>query len=354
MIRFQFFSSLLTIALLSGCGGGGSGDQAPKIQFSSVVSFGDSLSDVGTYSVGAVKALGGVKYTINSPESKNWIELLAAQLRQKTPCAAQTGLDGDPAQGFSVPVINHAGCTAYAQGGARVTNPIGQGNKLTGGSSTTLGLLTVPVAAQIQNHLTASGGAFKGDEIIFVAAGSNDVAVQLAALGAGGNPATSVTAMGIAGAELASHVNNLILGKGAKYVVVMNLPDLSNTPQSTINEMVAPGTKALINAMVAAFNAQLRQDLANTANIAYIDAYEFSRDLVSNPVQYGLINVTSPACDLSPARNFLGSALGCTPANLVPGIVDRYAFADTVHPTPYAHQLLARSVALEMIRKGWL
>ena len=57
----------LTAVVLAGCGGGSSaGNQKPKIQFSSQVSFGDSLSDVGSYAVGEILALGGGRYTVNA------------------------------------------------------------------------------------------------------------------------------------------------------------------------------------------------------------------------------------------------------------------------------------------------
>lgn len=353
MRQFKSAVSLLAAAFLAGCGGGGGGDQTPKVQFNSMVSFGDSLSDVGTYSVGTVKALGGGKYTINSADAKIWIELLASQLKLAAPCAAQTGLNGDPTKGFSVPVTNAAGCTAYAQGGARVTNPVGPGNKLLGGANATLGQLTVPIITQIQNHLAASGGSFKGNEVVFVLAGGNDILINLATVSAGGSPTAAVTAAGTAGAELAAYVNNLILAKGAKYVVLVNVPDVSETPLGNAAEAGKAGSKALINTMVTTFNSQL-QSLNGNPNVAYVDAYTVSRDQVSNPAQYGLTNVKDTACDLSPAKNPLGSSLVCTQANVIPGVVDRYEFADTVHPTPFAHQLLARYVALELVKKGWL
>src|SRR5437773_1234121 len=116
MRRFTLGLIALATAALTACGGGGAGDQTPKVAFSSIVSFGDSLSDVGSYAVGTVKALNGGKYTVNAADAKIWIDYLAAQLGQKAPCAAQTGLDGSAAQGFSVPVTNVSGCTAYAQG----------------------------------------------------------------------------------------------------------------------------------------------------------------------------------------------------------------------------------------------
>ncbi|UUZ46896.1 hypothetical protein LP420_24640 [Massilia sp. B-10] len=91
-----------------------------------MVSFGDSLSDVGSYAVGTIAAVGGGKFTINGNNTaknatltgKNWTELMATQFGLPAPCAAQTGLDGDPTKGFSVPVVNHTECLSYAQGGA--------------------------------------------------------------------------------------------------------------------------------------------------------------------------------------------------------------------------------------------
>lgn len=42
-----------------------------------------------------------------------------------------------------------------------------------------MGQLTVPVVTQIQNHLAAVGGRFRGDEIVFMSTGGNDVSMQL-------------------------------------------------------------------------------------------------------------------------------------------------------------------------------
>ncbi|UUZ52497.1 hypothetical protein LP419_24075 [Massilia sp. H-1] len=72
--------TLLAAAMLSACGGGDNDTPATpaKPVFASQVSFGDSLSDVGTYKVGAVLALGGGKYTVNGATAKNWTELMAA------------------------------------------------------------------------------------------------------------------------------------------------------------------------------------------------------------------------------------------------------------------------------------
>ena len=119
-----------------------------RLRFTQQVSFGDSLSDVGTYAVGAVKQAGGGKFTINgdgtakNPElnGKIWVEFLAAELKLPAPCAAQTGLEGDAARGFSVAISNNLNCFNYAQGGSRVTNPIGPGPEMVAGMMPALDL----------------------------------------------------------------------------------------------------------------------------------------------------------------------------------------------------------------------
>ena len=151
----------MALAILAGCGGSSpeAGDQTLRVKFNSQVSFGDSLSDVGSYNVGTIAALKGGKFTINGDNTainptltgRNWTELVAAQLGLPAPCAALTGLDGT-APGFNVPRKANAGCYGYAQGGARVTNPVGPGNIATGAAT---GFMTVPVVTQVANHLAA-------------------------------------------------------------------------------------------------------------------------------------------------------------------------------------------------------
>jgi outer membrane lipase/esterase len=454
--------ALLTAAVLTACGGNGSsgGDQTLKNKFSSQVTFGDSLSDVGSYNVGAVQASGGGQFTINGNNTTisptltglNWTQLIAAQLGLPAPCAAVTGLQGD-LPGFSVPVVAHAGCFSYAMGGSRVTNPIGPHNKAI---EPHFGALTVPVTTQVANHLAVSGGKFKGDELVMVMAGGNDIlglldqltvdataagaaagasagatafatslTMQLAAgttnpaaaapiiglalqteaarpghtdasvvgaaVGAAAqqgntaaiNPAVhlpmvakaqsdalaagnaagakagadfaaangpkQVQAMAVAGTELAALVKSQIVAKGANFVVVVNLPDVSLTP-SSLKQSAA--SQALVKAMSNAFNDALKAGVASEPKILYADLYAAGQDQVKNPAAYGLTNLTTPACSI----NFLGtiSALGCTAKTLVAGDVSHYLYADDVHPTPFGYSLIARYVAEQMIIKGWL
>jgi outer membrane lipase/esterase len=341
--------ALSLAALLAACGGGGAGDQTTKANFTGFVNFGDSLSDVGTYKVGTVAALGGGKYTVNGPNALNWTEVVANTYKLPAPCAAQTGLDGAAAQGFSVPVINVATCFNYAQGGSRVTSQPGPGNKLLGGTNAILGQLTVPVKDQMTAHLTKVNGAYTGKELVTVMAGGNDVFFNSGLVSAGAaTPQQAVVAMGTAGAELAGYVKALVLGKGAKTVVVVNLPNVAVTPLG-----LASGAQgqALITAMVNAFNDQLKKGLDGTG-VVLADAYTESTTQASNPAPYGLSNVTGRACSTTNALG--GTSLVCNATNLNSGDVSRYQYADDVHPTPYGHELLAKFVLSEMLKAGLL
>ncbi len=389
-IRKTGVAACIAASMLVACGGGGDGDQAPKVRYSSLVSFGDSLSDVGTHGVGSIATLGGGKYTVNGASAQNWTQRIATQVGLTAPCPAVTGLNGDgsvAAMGLNFVVARqaNAACTNYAQGGSRVTGAVGIGNRNLPDSAA-LGQLTEPVAFQINDHLTRHGD-FKGTELVTVMAGGNDAFVQLGALGLLGNASLPTYATGVAGwtstdlatvggaganvltvtagvlaakmaaagTELATLVKTQLLAKGATRVVVINMPNLSRTPFADAQEASNPGMRAIVNALSQSFNAALAAGLGQDARVRLVDAYTVSTDQVANPSQYGLSNVTGTACNLAtPAPNVLGSSLVCNASNVNSGDVSKYLFADSVHPTPYGYQLLAQLVAKELAAAGWL
>jgi len=167
--------------------------------------------------------------------------------------------------------------------------------------------------------------------------------------GPGANAA--IQAMALAGQQLAGYVNTMIVGNGAKYVTVVNVPDVGTTP---FGDSLNPAALALINSMVATFNSNLQSNLASSSSILYVDANTQSHLNTQDPGQYGLTNVTTPACNLTAPGNPLGSSLVCTTANVISGDVSHYLFADSVHPTPYGYSLLAKYVATQMAIQGWL
>ena len=381
MKRLQVLASAAFMGgLASGCGGGGAGPADASVSpsavvqvtvpdafgrapsYTSLVVFGDSLSDVGSYRTPGVAAIGGGQYTVNGPHGANWTTLLARELDVPRPCPAQTGLESSgPLAFLAAPIENHAGCVDYAQGGARVTQAVGVANKALlglGSASGYVGQLTDPVVNQIARHLAASGGAFNGGELVAVLAGANDLFMQLATLqatvAAGGNANDAATAAGVAmgqaGAELAGYIRLQILAQGARHVVVLTLPDAGKTPSAYAE---TPATQALITALAQTFNAQLSSGLSGASGVLLVDAFGASQDHAAHPRRYGLSNVTDPACDLT-ATLFPSSLVCSTPGTVIAGDVSRYGFADTVHPTPYGYRLLTQLVAATMTRAGWL
>ena len=373
-------TALAAAALLAGCGGNEAGDQTPRVKFTQMVNFGDSLSDVGSYNVGAVALQGGGYFSINGAGATgllhtNWTEFLAGTLQLTQPCAAETGLNtiqaivGVPPVAATFHDTGAAPCLNYAQGGARVTNPVGPGNAalVTLGDPTTygnaLGALTVPVHDQIQNYLTHGTGTFSSTALVTVLAGANDVFINVATVQAeiaAGMPAATavggaVTAMTTAADQLAVDINTNILAKGATHVVVINVPDISVTPSA-----IASGAsgQALVKQLVQAFNGELASKLPPSASLLYIDSFAAIDDEVANPAQYGLTNVDTATCTSS-------SSLVCTKASLITAVTpapltnpataaNTYLFADSVHPTPAGYRLLAELVGEKMAIKGWL
>ena len=389
---------------LASCGGGGGSDtpSAPPFKFNQLITFGDSLSDVGTYKVGAIAASGGGQFTVNSPTVKNWTELLATKYGLPAPCAAQTGF-ASLIPGFpGATTANNAACRNYAQGSARVTNPFGPNSKAiqdavaagpgglaAAGSVAPLGLTALPVFNQIKNHLAvAPGGSFLPQDLVVILAGGNDVflnfggvanagtagaggaaffagwtAAQQAAVLSGPGAASAAQAaaaegMTKAGTELAGYVKTLIVAKGAKFVVVVNLPDVGQTPFAT-----GFGATALLNQLATTFNAAVAAGLAGVPEVTIVDAYTQGRTQVASPAAFGLSNVTAPACKTgafaAPGDNPLGSATGgpsitCTTTSTLVGVdTSRYQFADDVHLSPYGNQLLADFVFNRLSAAGY-
>jgi len=362
--------------LAAGCGGGsgitGAAD-APVAK--RVVIFGDSLSDLGTYTPatsltttpGAPPFFGG-KFTTNThtgyttasntSTANTWGEWIAARLGVPiTPAEVGFATTRVPCPAAATIGVNS--CTGYAQGGSRVTDPNGIGR--TGGA------LTIPVVAQIASHntraLTGFKTGFDSGDIVFVWAGNNDAFTQFGLVAASAiTPTTAVANMQTAAAELATLVKNEILAKGATRVAVINLPDASVTPG--FSGLSAP-QKGLLTSLSAEFNTKLVADLAGTA-ARIIDARAIFGATISSAAAQGL-NATTAACDpakisvLTGGRITDGSSLFCnaTAGAAFNGLktgasASTYLFADSVHPTTGGHKLIADQIFPLLKTFGWI
>jgi outer membrane lipase/esterase len=338
--------------------------------------FGDSLSDVGTYTPatsltptpGAAPFFGG-KFTTNTftgytaasntSNASTWVEWIAARLgvaitqaevgfaTTRVPCPAQaSGLANT--------------CTGYAQGGSRVTDPNGIGRS--GGA------LTIPIVAQIASHntRTVNGFAtgFNGGDIVFVFGGNNDVFLAFGAVGASAiTPTQATAAVTQAGTELATLVKNEILAKGASRVAVVTLPDSANTPGFA---SLPAQSKGLLTSLSAAFNTALLAGLDGSA-ARIIDARAMFAAVYNSPATYGIANVTTAACDpakisvITGGRVTDGSSLFCNASagqafnGLRTGAsASTWLFADSVHPTTGGHKVFSDLVWAKVKEFGWV
>jgi phospholipase/lecithinase/hemolysin len=386
-------SGLVAALLLTACGGGdpdvpgsGSPSGAPTTQgsFTALVSFGDSLSDIGTYTPatsvtgnGAPPYIGG-KFTTNSATGTVWVENLATTLGLVvTP--AEVGFAGSSAMCPAAATPALAGtCTAYGQGGSRVTDPNGINHEA--------GALTVPVVTQIANHL-ARFGSFKDSDLVLVYAGNNDVFAQFGAFAAA---AAQIQAQAAAGAitadqanqqlfaaqtaafegmkaaaqQLAGYVRTQILAKGGKYVAVMTISDIADTPFGN-SAQVAPA-RSVLTELSQIFNLWLRDGLTG-APVQFIDAYTMFKEASANSAALGIVNNTVPACDATKIAALTsnqvtdGSSLFCnaTTGSPLNGLrtgadVNTWFFADSVHPTTGGHKIISDAFTAQLQAFGWL
>jgi outer membrane lipase/esterase len=377
-------TALAAAALLTACGG----SDDDKVNFQSVVSFGDSLSDAGTYKVGTIAALNGGKFTVNGGDDGTWSERRATALGTPAQCAARTGLLPNKTGITGAAVQDFAACTNYAEGSSRVTfegsGPNGVALQAAFGEQN-LGFMADSIKEQINRHL-AKVSAFGGNDLVTVNGGGNDLFMQLTALGAangggagavatariagwpqsvidivanGGNAAANaaasaaVTAMGQAGTELAGYIRTLVVAKGATHVVVRNLGNVNLTP---FGRTLDAGTQSLITNMTTAFDNSLRDALGGTAGVIIFDDYAQTGQIDADPAKGGFSNITAVACGpnaFSVPASAPGSSIVCNASNLVAGDTSKYAFADSVHPTPFASQQTADIVLGLMHAAGW-
>lgn len=387
-------SALLAAVLLAACGGGSdpyvpgttptAGAPTTKGSFRSVVSFGDSLSDAGAYAPatsltgnGAAPYFGG-KFTTNSATGTVWVENIATSLGLViTP--HEVGFAGQSVK-CPAAAVNPAlagTCTAYGQGGARVTDPNGIGKS--GGA------LTVPVKTQIANHL-ARFSSFKDTDLILLLAGPNDIFTHFSVFAA---TATQVQTDAAAGRINADQANNLllnaqllaqgemkkaalelsgyiqteILAKGGKYVVAMTLPDIADTP---FGGTVPATARPVLTGLSEIFNLWLREGLKGQP-VQIVDLFVVFKDVKANPARYGLTNTTIPACDADKIKAITrgaisdGSSLFCNSTVGAPfnGIragadVNTWQFADGVHPTTGGHKAFSDEVLRQLRAFGWI
>ncbi|MDE1179504.1 SGNH/GDSL hydrolase family protein [Paraburkholderia sp.] len=370
-------------ALITACGGGSDNNNSSanttpaggvKLQ---VVSFGDSLSDVGTYSPVILTNFGGGKFTTNPGEI--WVQKVA-EYYGGTVTPAYLGGFGQP--------LAAAGGLGYAQGGARVNEPLGEGHADASVANAAYAqATTVPVLQQIQNYIDAHG-SFNSNQLVLINGGANDIFIQAQAISDAGTAAATAAAQGGADATTAANagiaasvaaipaasqaittaatqfigaVQNLI-AHGATHVVVMNIPDIVQSPLGVNSSASA---KQVLGALTTGYNNALKQVFGSSSQVILIDAAQLEDDTLANYQALGFtVSNTGTACNLASMEaaaakygesdpSAFASSLFCSPETYtVAGADQTYMFADLVHPTTHLHALFAQYVEQKIAATG--
>lgn len=283
--------------------------------YTSIVIFGDSLSDTGNDAAvskayftvaaqvpGAASNYADGRFTdgpATLPAAVNyqgvWIEQLAGMLSSK------------PA------VLNSlAGGTNYAYGYA--TTNTGTSSFVYPPPNSALAFPVKNMGQQLSDYL-ATKPTITNKTLFVVWGGANDLL-----------NATGATDIINAATREAGIVQTLI-ANGATEIMVVNLPPLGLTPRFNASAATSvPATAAAqgYNQALAAGLAQIAAS-APTVHLYQLDTYTLFNTTVGPPMAAGLVNVTA-------------SSQGNTAVN-----PDTYLFWDDLHPTTYGHRILANA-----------
>ena len=377
LLAVQTTTACAALAMLAACGGSSnSNNNTPAGGVTlQVVSFGDSLSDVGTYAPVATANFGGGRFTTNPGQI--WTQNVA-QYYGGTLTAANTG-------GFGVP-LSPAGGLGYAQGGSRVTLQPGVGHATPGTANSDYSqATTIPINDQVTQYIGAHG-SFNANQLVLVNGGANDIFYNLAveqataagiqaqlaagaitpaqaqAAGAAAQTAAT-TAISQAAIDLATVVGRVVQA-GATHVVVSAVPDIGGSPEG-----LASADKGVTFSQVTQlFNGTLQgalQQAGLLSKVIYVNAYTWVDGIQANYQANGFtVSNTGTACNLSamiaaatklgePNPSAFGTSLFCSPQTYtVAGADQTYMYADTVHPTTHLHALFSTYVEQQIAASG--
>jgi phospholipase/lecithinase/hemolysin len=276
--------AVIALGLITSAGG-----QARADQITGIVSFGDSLSDVGNDYL----ASGGTQPSPAADYSQgrftnggNWLDYLAHDL------------------GVAAPKASLAGGSDYAFGGAS-----------TGSGTTTYapGEAAPNVGSQIATYLSTNTPT--AGELFTIWAGANNLLI--------GNQSNPL----VPAQDIANEITTLA-SAGAKQFLVPNLPLLGEIPASS---GLTLAQRQGLDAWSVGFNQTLQAEASSLqkslgVQIHVVDIQGLFQQVLANPANYGFTNVTGSAINSS--LNGMG-----------------YLFWDAEHPTTAADALIAEVAA---------
>lgn len=283
--------------------------------FTGIVSFGDSLSDLGNTVAEFDSIPGGEDFLYDETGYNNnfydvgrwsngsvWVENLATSLG----LPALQRNDGTGSNIFG---------TNYAWGGS--TSGTGK-----------IDIVINNLQTQVANYLNILDANPTGQP---------EISTTLFTVWSGGNDVINLIEDNtpITGQQIADNIGSAITtlyNAGGRSFLVPNLPALGDKP-----DFVNTPNEAIANDFVAAYNPLLEAELASLEAqyadilIIRVDIYTFVNDVIASPGAYGFSNVTDPAY-VKDENDAEGGYVNANP--------NSYLFWDNTHPTEAGHQLI--------------
>ena len=256
----------------------------------------------GTFTIRPFEPIAAAPYLIGRFHFTNgptWIEQLARDLGLRR--SARPALLGRP------------GFTNYAFGSARA-RPVGG----------------FDLDDQVDLFLADFDGEASPGSLYAVFIGSNDLRDAFVELIQGNEAgAEQIVREAVGGTAVAIQ---RLADAGAIWFLVLNLPDIANTP--SVREL-GPEAELAANALSQAYNLALAEALAGLQafnpqiTIVDVDVFTALEDVVAHPRKFRLRNVTD----------------SCITPGVIFGAIcrrpDKYLFWDFIHPSKRGHQLLS-------------
>jgi phospholipase/lecithinase/hemolysin len=311
-----------------------------------VISFGDSLSDVGTYNPTTADTNPAndlpAGLTFSTKPGMMWNAHVAINFGHTLSPNRQVrfGVVGNGGE------VIELGGLAYAEGGARIEEDAPNGGvvmqPIPNVGSVPVQLATSrAIRTQIDDYLTEHGNAIDEQALVLIQGGANDFFGFLGQVAQ--NPALANNAPAFIAATATAMVTQIgrLQAAGASRIIYSSLPDLGLTPQFRTTALAG-----LASQVSAGYNAAVANALSSSG-VHVFDTAAFMQQVVASPSTYGFTNATTPACTslTTPGNPASLSALICFPTTVVsPGADVTYLFADAVHPTASAHALWGMQV----------
>ena len=320
----QFVPKLLASAVVALAALGTSASATVAPAWSSLVVFGDSLSDGGNNSllpfvgVDAGQVISGNTYipSLTYAPAPGAFSTYSNGPVWATQFAAAMGLN---------PLPSLAGGTNFAFGGATTSGGL---------IPSLLAQVAAPVSSGLPGYLTQRGGIADPNALYVVAGGGNNARATFASLATSNNFGTIGSVAGAAATQYANDIGDIVdmlQAAGAHNIIVWNTPNLGTAPAivSGVPFTASGLTGAQLGSLVAGtMNGALQTRLAGEVGVKTFDLY----GLAAKAAQNGFTNTTD--------------ACGAPSNSLVCPNINTALFWDGIHPTTAGHAFIASQMAV--------